>query len=66
MDAAADIEYLTYRWGESYTALNNEEDRKCHKKRDKGLDDCDGKLIWRQNKDGPCELFETDAGHMNM
>ena len=66
VEAAADIEYLTTTFGESYTALNNENDVECHKKKDSDLDDCDGELIWRQNKDGPCELFEADAGHMNM
>ena len=66
VDASEDIKYLTTTWGESYTALNNENNVKCHKHKDKDLDDCDDKLIWRQNKNGPCELFEADAGHNNM
>ena len=66
VDASEDIRYLTITYGESYTALNNENNEDCHKHTSHDLDDCDGKLIWRQNKNGPCELFEADAGHNNM
>lgn len=44
-----------------YTALNNENEEVCNT--DDGKTQCDGKLIWRQNKCGPYELFERDPGH---
>ena len=42
------------------TALNNENQQSC----DTNLNQsCDGKLIWRQTKNGPCEIFQAHAGH---
>ena len=45
-----------------YTALNNENEEACNTDHH-GKTDCDGKLIWRQNKCGPYELFEANPGH---
>ena len=71
-EAYEDIKYLANNvpWKEHsyvgyadfYTALNNENEEACNTDHH-GKTDCDGKLIWRQNKCGPYELFEANPGH---
>ena len=64
-EAYEDIKYIAsnspHGKGEVYTALNNENEEDCNT--DHGNDNCDGKLIWRQNKCGPYELYKGDPGH---
>ena len=63
-EAYEDIKYMTksnLNKAEVYTALNNENEEDCNT--DDGNTDCDGKLIWRQNKCGPYEFFKADPGH---
>ena len=42
------------------TALNNENKESCDTNQNQS---CDGKLIWRQTKNGPCKMFQAYAGH---
>ena len=42
------------------TALINENKESCNTNQDQS---CDGKLIWRQTKNGPCKMFQAYAGH---
>ena len=61
-EAYEDVKYIaSHNGAEVYTALNNENEEDCNT--DDGKTQCDGKLIWRQNKCGPYELFERDPGH---
>ena len=54
-----DIQYLTHTTNRRLlTALNNKYDQNCTSK-----DDCHGKLIWQQEKNGPEKLFETQAAY---
>ena len=39
-----------------YTALNNGNGQECDNKAS-----CDGRLLWRQEKNGPCSVFKEDA-----
>ena len=54
-----DIQYMTHKTKHRLlTALNNKYDQNCTSK-----DDCHGKLIWQQEKNGPEEYFETQAAY---
>ena len=62
-----DIKYIasycpSENWSEVYTALNNENEEDCNTDHGQTYN-CDEKLIWRQNKCGPFELYEADPGH---
>ena len=53
-----DIKYLAILRGKDlYTALNNENGETCHNRQD-----CSGKLVWRQTKDGPMQYFQATSG----
>ena len=43
--------------GHIYTALNNGNEQECN---DKGS--CSGALLWRQEKNGPCSVFQEVSG----
>ena len=43
--------------GHIFTALNNANEQECN---DKGS--CSGMLLWRQEKNGPCKVFQEDPG----
>ena len=66
-EAYEDIKYIARysphgEKAEVYTALNNENEEDCNT--DHGqYTNCDGKLIWRQDKCGPSELYKGDPGH---
>ena len=59
-----DIKYLatTVKQENLFTALINENKETCDTATPQPKDDCDGKLVWRQTKDGPCEHFNAPPG----
>ena len=60
-----DIKYISEHhanWEYLWTALNNENEEDCNT--DHGqYTNCDDKLVWRQNKCGPHELYKGVQGH---
>ena len=57
-----DLKYMatTVKQEDLFTALSNENQRNCNTTNQQT--DCDGKLVWRQTKNGPCELFNAHSG----
>ena len=43
--------------GYLYTALNNGNEQECSDKAE-----CSGRLLWRQEKSGPCKAFQEVSG----
>ena len=61
-EAYEDMKYMatTVKRADLFTALSNENEHDCNTTNQQN--DCDGKLVWRQTKDGPCELFTAYSG----
>ena len=59
-----DMKYMasTVKRADLFTALTNENREICDTGNSQSHNDCDGKLVWRQTADGPCELFNAYHG----
>ena len=57
-----DMKYMatTVKQDNLYTALSNKFEQDCDTRTQPS--DCDGKLVWRQTKGGPCEIFNAFSG----